>query len=339
MEGLTGLPTEISALIHGGIVTQFATMSSAGVPIDTPTLYFPSAGLESIDVATGLAYPAKADRARRNPKVGLLIEAGPDYPVISIAGLAAVNDADLQANAERYLAETAWTIPGNPSWEVARQAIWYWTRVIVRIVPQTIRWWRNPAAMDSTPQLWNAPEGTCYLQSDPAPEGSVSAAPKWPQSPWDVQARQMIALGAPGHLTLADADGFPLAIRARRIEQTDFGFLLDIPAGAPWARQGKATFTFEGAATFVGDVTDEGDQLRFVVERALPVLPMTADPRELWAPAEHTKDNLMRRLVHEAARRGQPLPNLPVELPPFTQGAQARMALASMHQPKLSGAD
>lgn len=337
---MQGLPANIADSIRGGLVAQFATMSSAGVPIDTPTLYFPSEGLKSIDVATGLAYPAKADRARKNPKVGLLIESGPERPVISIAGLAAVTDSDLQANAERYLAETAWSIPGDASWEVARRAIWYWTRIIIRIVPQTVRWWENSAAMDGAPQVWTAPANTEILQSDPAPSGKVSAAPKWPQDPWDQQLRRMMDLGAPGHLTLADAEGFPLPIQARHVELTDTGLLLDIPAGAPWARQGKATFTYEGRATVVGDVVEENGGLRFHVERALPALPLTTDPRELWEPNDHTRENLMRRLTHEAERRNLPLPDLPAQLPPFTEGAQARMAaVAKMGRPQLSGTD
>jgi len=340
MKPFSGLPEEVVNRIRTGIVSQFATMSSAGVPIDTPSLYFPSEDLATIDLATGLAYPAKAERARKNPKVGLLIEGMPDQPVVSIAGLAAVADADLQMNAERYLAETAYTLPGGVSWEVARPAIWYWTRIIIKVAPQTVRWWDSPAAMDSAPHVWRAPADTPIPASDPAPAGAVSAAPNWGQRPWREQARGMLEMGAPGHLTLADSDGFPLPIQARGVELGDDGFVLDIPAGAPWGRQGKATFTFEGRATFVGEVSDEGGKARFVVERALPALPLATDPRELWAPAAETFNNLMRRLTHEAERRGRPLPVLPEQLPPFTAGAQMRMAaIAAMGGPGLSGVE
>ncbi|MBV9511801.1 MAG: pyridoxamine 5'-phosphate oxidase family protein [Caulobacteraceae bacterium] len=98
---------------------QFATVSRAGVPIDTPALAFPPEDLSSIDLSTGVAYPVKAERARRNPKVGLLFEGAVDEPVISIAGIAAVRDADIQGNKEGWAEE-----PMLSAEDIARHAQW-----------------------------------------------------------------------------------------------------------------------------------------------------------------------------------------------------------------------
>jgi hypothetical protein len=326
MATLQELPAKVLDLMRSGSIAEYATVSAAGVPIDTPVLYFPSEGLRTFDVATGLSYPAKAERARRNPKVGLLIEGGSEEPVIAIAGMAAVRDSDLQANAERYLSEAGYILPGDPEWSLARQAVWYWTRIIIEITPARIYWWDKAAAMDAAPQRWSAPADTVYPQSDPAPAGKVSEPSNWEQQPWQDLGRQALGRGASGHLSVIDAEGYPMTVRVRAIEANETGFTLSLSKGLPWPSEGKASLTFQGNETFVGEVTQAGGSITMRVDRTLPILPMTPDMSQLWEPVPHTRENLMRRLRHETERRGLPIPTIPIDRPPPTEGYKRRMA-------------
>lgn len=320
------LPDHVVALLRSGSIAQYATVSSAGAPIDTPVLYFPGDSPGSINLTTGLSYPAKAERARRNPKVGLLLEGGADEPVISIAGMAAVRDGDLQDNVNRYLAEACYTLPHNPGWTLARQAVWYWTRIIVEISPVRILWWDRPAEMGWTPHCWEAPAGSRFPQSDPAPPGKTSSPAQWEERPWRELAAQALGRNAAGHLSVLDAEGFPRPIKALSIAATDTGFALTLPGGLPWKLAGKACLTFAGIETFLGDIASSmRGATHFTVARTLPVFPMTLDMRELWEPTPDTRRQLMRRLEEELRRRGQPMPSLPAQRPPPSESYRRRM--------------
>lgn len=318
------LPRGVSNLIGSALRCQFATVSSAGLPIDTPMLSFVSDGLVSIDVGTGLTYPVKAERARKNPKTGLLIEGRPDEPVISIACRASVTDSDLQANTDRYIAEAAFIRVDNAPWNLARQLITYWTRIIVRNYPVRILWWDNRAALDDEPHCWLAPETMSYPASDPAPPGSGSAPLKWPQRDWRYLAERALARGTPGHITLLDDEGFPLPFPVRKIDLEGDGFALSIPNGAPWRTSGKASLTFDGRETFVGSVDRDGETTRLRVDRALPIHPYVEEPSSKWEASQEIQDAFNARLVYETQRRGQPIPTIPETEPEPTEGATMR---------------
>lgn len=325
MDMRDALPARVLELMRSGSIAQYATVSAAGMPIDTPVLYFPDADLASFDLATGLSYPAKAERARRNPRVGLLLEGGPGEPVVSIAGMAGVRDADLQANVNRYLAEACYTLPHAPDWSLARRAVWYWTRIIVAIVPARVLWWDSPAAMGDPPQVWRAPEGTVFPASDQPPPGATSKPARWQEHPWTALAEQALARKAPGHLSLIDHEGFPLPMPAPTIERTDTGFKLALPQGVDWLTGGKACLTFGGIETFLGDAVVSDGHVHMAVERTLPIFPMTQDMTQLWEPKPDTRAQLMRRLEQELARRGQPVPTIPLERPPPSEGYRRRI--------------
>jgi hypothetical protein len=338
---LQHLPEAVARLVRTAFVAEFATISAAGVPINTPLVTFTSADLETIDAGTGLAYPLKAERARRNPKVGLLFEGMADQPVVSIAGMAAVRDADLQANLNRYLAEeilAPFLNPARVDYEsVTRQAIWYFTRMLICVKPARIWWWRNAAAVDETPLQWRAPADTMFPVSDPGPPGEPSKAPWREAKPWRVQAQTALARKAPGHLTLVDAEGFPLPVRVRDVQAHTEGFRLVLPAWLPWG-SGQSTLSFEGVETFVGETLIQGTEGLMRVERAMPVLPMMADLTEVLHPKPATRSALMERLRYETRRRGQAIPTMPAQPPEPTAGANYRAETAFAYR-GLSSAD
>jgi hypothetical protein len=324
MRWFESLPKEVVDLVRTRVFAEYATVSAAGVPIDTPTFCFPSADLSTVDIGTGLAYPAKAERARRNPKIGMLFEGGPDDPVVSMVGMAAVRDADLQANLDRYTAETIFSPNINPDlipWaETREKKVYYLTRMIVCLAPAHIRWWPSRRAMDEAPNAWRAPAGTQFPASDPAPPGKSSDAPKWPGDSWQEMRKAALVSGIAGHLTLLDADGFPTPIRVRNMHAHAHGFSMVAPKSAPWS-EGKATLSFAGKEVFVGDARRDGEETILTVERALPVLPTVRKPGTTDAA---TFESLMIRQAQELARRGIERPVIPLTPPAPTEGAKIR---------------
>lgn len=317
------LPAEVVDVLRTQVTAEYATLTMTGVPIDTPTYFFPSEDLSTIDVATGLAYPAKAERARKNPKVGLLVQGKPGQPVVSIAGEAAVRDSDLQANLERYMRETLFSPNSDPAindWRTIRETmLYYFTRMIIEITPVHVRWWPSLDAMDQSPREWRAPAGVTYPSSDPAAPGKGSAAPGWDQPTWQELRARSLSEGLPGHLCLVDAEGYPAPMPVRGCREHPDGFELDVPASVPW-RAGKATLSFIGKEIFVGEAEVHGGKALLRVERALPVWPLMTEA----VASERTHDKLMARLVQEAERRGVSLPVIPETPPEPTEGACLR---------------
>ncbi|MCK9929370.1 pyridoxamine 5'-phosphate oxidase family protein [Frankia sp. Mgl5] len=340
MSDLHDLPARVFSLIESGVVAEFSTVSAAGIPIDTPTYYFPADDMSTIDLATGLPNPAKAERVRRTSKVGLLIEGRPEEPVVVIRAHGAVRDSDIQANAIRYLAETGYEgISHGITWEEARKAVTYWSRIIIENKPERVYWWDSHAALDDPPQVWSAAPDTVYPTSDPSPARRMKQS-AWQVRPWQDVAREAVEGGTPAHLSVLDEDGFPLPMRVTSFELTAEGFRLAVPTGTPWRLRGRASLTFAGFRTFVGDAgadggagVDGGDHVLFRVERSLPQHPATLDTKQVLQPSEDTLAKARARLEYEAERRGQSLPVIPADPPPRTRIALIRRARIASDAP------
>ena len=113
---------------------------------------------------------------------------------------------------------------------------------------------------------------------------------------------------------------------------------MELPRHLPWDAAGKkATLSFIGLETFVGDVAVEDGVHWLAVERALPESPLMRNPREVLQPSPEIRAKLMARLEVEVARRGQTIPNIPDQIPAPTRLAAARFAHYGKSAPTVEG--
>lgn len=314
----------LSPVFHEFITTEYASLTAKGQPITYPVT--PYVGENTLDVSTGLTYPTKADRARRNPKVALLysdsVGSGlKNPPTALVYGYAAVRDHNLQANTDRYVRESIRRFPQTynnmPSF-VLKRMNWYFARIWIEVTPIKILWWEN-GALDSAPQVWRAAAPAMPSLLDPPPAGVNPGA--WKDAPPDWRASVTHAVRAMGNpvLTVVDAEGFPVPFRVKHANAASDGFDLDLYGGMPTLAQGFACLTFhthpevfngQENLVFVGKVQPNG---HFQVERQLADWSLKGGSLGATVSMMINGRKLAPRMKAEAARRGQPIPviNLP----------------------------
>src|SRR4051812_31131904 len=216
-------PVELDPFLDAAIACSYASLTGSGRPVTTPVTPYRSA--TTLDVSTGLVYPAKAERARRNPRVALLfsdpVGAGiADAPVVLVQGLASVRDRDLQAGLDSYVDRVTAKLPGasrGMPWFLMRRAVWYFARIWVEVTPLRVTWWEN-GRLDEAPRVWTAPEGTAAPASDPAPPGATPQPWQQAAADWQAAADRAARLGVPD-LTLVGTDGWPVPLPGREVER------------------------------------------------------------------------------------------------------------------------
>ena len=322
-------PPHLAPVFEKFITCEYASFTRTGEPIAMPvTPYVGAAG--TLDISTGLTYPTKAERARRNPAVALLFSDAKGSgltaaPTVLVQGRAAVRDHDLQANTDRYMRESARKLPaataGTPPF-MLRNMAYYFARIWVEVTPARVLWW-SAGELDNPPQIWEAPADTVYPASDPVPAGKAPSAWKDNPSDWRAGAQRAVhALGLPV-LTVAGAEGYPYLMRAQRVTLNDTGFALEMPRGMTWPANGPACLTFhyhpevftgQENMLFVGQAQQDGAAVTFTVKRRIGDWSAGGDNRllGLWSFIS-AGFRLRPRVREEAARRGQPVPkvNLP----------------------------
>ena len=139
-------PSDLAELTRHSLVAEYAGLTRDGRPVTWPVTPYLGEETGTIDVSTGLTYPAKADRARRDPRVAVLLSSRiapglADPAVVLVQGLATVRDADLQANLDRYVHDSQIKLPGiytgSPRWALRRSA-WYFARTANQSAPWNV---------------------------------------------------------------------------------------------------------------------------------------------------------------------------------------------------------
>jgi len=328
-----GIPDEVVPVLVDEMwpcVCDYASVKRDGTPITVPLGAFPGEEKRTIGISTGVAHPAKAERARTNPKVSLLY-AEPkglpmdDPPVVLVYGEAAVRDSDLQANLDRMVRETMARISmfqKMPKFMI-RWMGGYMTRIWIEITPLKILWWPD-ADLDKPPLVWRALEGTGAPPSDPRPDPPERPRKPlvMPPSDWREEAAFAIEHLEVPTLTVVGEDGYPVPFKAHRSALEAGGIRLEMPAAAPVKPAGRACLTYStievkdgemvgnDSRNFIGDVIEESDGLLFKVERPLATMSAKMDSLSGVINFISVVRESARRAKVEAARRNQPVPGV-----------------------------
>jgi hypothetical protein len=331
-------PTELDEVFNRSVTAEFTSLTASGRPITVPTTPYVGTTGRTLDVSTGLTYPAKAERARRNPKVSLLyadpVGSGLESPpVVLVQGLATVRDADLQANTDRYVRESMAKLPaatkGTPRLVLKRMA-WYFARIWIEVTPLRIWWWEE-RNLTTEPHTWDAPEGTSAPPSDPPPPGKKPPAWLSPPADWEPVAADAFTRLKMVDLSVAGKDGFPICVPVRATSMGVDGFVLEAGEGAlpllsslrsdDGAEGTAACLTFHGHPeeftgqenrSFIGTLSLQPSSSVFVfrVERALADWSLAGGQATVALGFLAKGRRLRPRLVAEAARRMQPVPKV-----------------------------
>ena len=277
------LPQEARAAFERFITCELTTVASDQQPITWPVTPYYRQGGPTIDVTTGLGYPKKADDARRHPSVSLLFSdpngSGIESGVrVLVQGTAEVDDADLKANAERYMEESKAKLPAtrkmHPPKPLRAAFNFYYARIYIKVRPERVFIWpegdpaAEPMILDS--HLEEVRSG--HTEEPPEDHGGTRGG----EPAWDDRMEEL-AHHDTGVLSWLAPDGFPIAVRVPISGDADSRTIsIDAePAGLPLL-EGRACltvhrhspdFTWQRNFQIRGDLGRNGGGWRLVPRR------------------------------------------------------------------------
>jgi Pyridoxamine 5'-phosphate oxidase len=247
----SSLPQDVRACFERFITTEYTTIDARQQPITWPVTPYYDDCDPTIDLTTGLGYPKKADDAARNPRVALLFSdptgSGLERPAeVLVQGTAQIDEADLDANADRYMRESVEKLPRtkkmHPPKLMRGPLRWYYARIYVKVRPERVFVWRdgNP---ETAPEIHDA--HLEEVRSGHVEEPQVAHAPVSGGSvPWDDRMQELGSRYPEAVLSWVAPDGFPLAVRLPiALDRAAQRVRLDAePEGLPLA-EGRACLT------------------------------------------------------------------------------------------------
>ena len=268
------LPDHVKQVLESFVTTEYTTVDRHGQPITWPVTPYYRSGAECIDVTTGLGYPKKANDAAANPKVALLFSEPKgsglaDPPMVLVQGIARVDDADLEANRERYMRESKDKLPGidQPPRFMQGWLDWYYTRLYVKVRPERIYVWpdadptREPELLDSHIEEVRSGHGEEPDVERAAPEATGGRA--WSSQMWSFDADFDTAV-----LSIVAPDGFPFSVRVPvtvdgdahlvRLDQIPLGVPLEPGRACLTVHDHDENFTWQRNFQIRGDLVEHG---------------------------------------------------------------------------------
>jgi hypothetical protein len=240
------LPTEVQQVFDRFITTEYTTVDANGQPITWPVTPYYKPGDPCVDISTGLGYPKKAEDARRNPHVSLLFSDPTGSrlerpPAVLVQGTARVDDADLEANRERYARESLEKLPETkdmyPPKFVQRLFQWYFARIYVKVRPERVYVW-DEGDFGREPQLFGSHIDEVRSGHSEEPEiplpGTTGGS-----TPWDDRLRELGRKYETAVLSVMAPDGFPMSARVPIEPDEAAGRirLKEVPVGVPLAAE------------------------------------------------------------------------------------------------------
>lgn len=270
------LPQPVQDVFERFITTEYTTVDADGCPISWPVTPYYSRGGPCIDVTTGLGYPKKANDARANPKVALLFSdptgSGLEQPpTVLVQGTASVDDADLDANRDRYKRESLIKLPAvrklNPPQALQRYFGWYFNRIYVHVRPERVFVWPG-GDFGAEPEVFGSHLEETRSGHNEEPE-TGHADPMGGRLDWDARMEELSSRYHQAVLACVAPDGFPFAARVpirpdpagRRIEITAarVGVPLEPGPACLTAHDHAPDFSWQRNFQLRGDLVPSGD--------------------------------------------------------------------------------